>query len=248
MCEPQLLKDCDLLKADTPSSVDQSPHSGPLGKGRGKGQGRRPRKMKAAPGQVPVNPIGLGPGAIPPVGGQPGMPGMQPVQTTPQMTHMPGGYPQNPASMQQQGQQFAGQQQWYGQQQQAQPQGYYPQQMANGECYFGAVPVVGCEHSRFVLVNRFERPQQINQSKQALSNMLRQRHPLTQFMGPGAQTAAGPGPQASYGAMQRPFPRQPMRQQHPTAMQSNQVLTPAKSFFFPFFLVFYNTLKLKKKL
>lgn len=51
--------------------------------------------------------------------------------------------------------------------------------------------------------------------------MLRQRNPLNhQFMGPG-QT---PGtPQAGgYGPMQRYPARQPMRQQHPTAMQ-NQV-------------------------
>lgn len=76
----------------------------------------------------------------------------------------------------------------------------------------------------FVLVNRFDRPQQINQSKQALSNMLRQRHPLNQMMGPGGHTGAAPGPQANYGAIQRQFPRQPMRQQHPNPMQSNQVL------------------------
>lgn len=54
--------------------------------------------------------------------------------------------------------------------------------------------------------------------------MLRQRHPLNQFMGPGGQSPAGPNPQANYGAIQRQFPRQPMRQQHPSAMQSNQVM------------------------
>lgn len=73
------------------------------------------------------------------------------------------------------------------------------------------------------LVNRFERPQQINQSKQALSNMLRQRHPLNQYMGPGGQGPGGPGAQQNpYGAIQRQFPRQPIRQQHPS-MQGNQV-------------------------
>lgn len=82
-----------------------------------------------------------------------------------------------------------------------------------------------CHFIFAVLVNRFERPQQINQSKQALSNMLRQRHPLNQMMGPGGHTPQGPGPQANYGAMQRQFPRQPMRQQHPSPMQSSQVLT-----------------------
>lgn len=76
----------------------------------------------------------------------------------------------------------------------------------------------------FFSVNRFERPQQINQSKQALSNMLRQRHPLNQFMGPSGQAPGGPGPQANaYAPMQRPFSRQPMRQQHPSAMQGGQV-------------------------
>lgn len=76
----------------------------------------------------------------------------------------------------------------------------------------------------YFTVNRFERPQQINQSKQALSNMLRQRHPLNTFMGPGGQTAAVPGPQNNaYPPMQRYSARQPMRQQHPSAMQANQV-------------------------
>lgn len=73
-------------------------------------------------------------------------------------------------------------------------------------------------------MNRFERPaQQINQSKQALSNMLRSRHPLNSFI-PGMQnnpnTAQQPG---NYGQMQRGFPRQAMRQPHPNAMQANQV-------------------------
>lgn len=74
-------------------------------------------------------------------------------------------------------------------------------------------------------MNRFERPQQINPSKQALSMMLKQRQPLNQFMGPGAQNPVPPAPQATanYAPMQRQFPRQPMRHQHPAAMQSNQV-------------------------
>ncbi|XP_008193999.1 mediator of RNA polymerase II transcription subunit 12 isoform X1 [Tribolium castaneum] len=180
------LKDCD-LKADTPSSVDQSPAA--MGKGRGKGQ-RRPRKPKTVPGQLPVNPMGMNQ----PQMGQGQMP-MQVPGPNPQMHNM-GGYGQGP--MPQQGQQYGNnQQQWYNQQQQQ--QGYYPPQMAN--------------------VNRFERPQ-INQSKQALSNLLRSRHPLN--MGPTAQTPQGPGPQANYGPM-RSFPRQPMRQQHPGAIQQNQV-------------------------
>lgn len=133
------LKECD-LKADTPSSVDQSPAA--IGKGRGKGQ-RRPRKPKAAAGQVPVNPMALGQS---PMGqGQQGMP----MQTVPgpssQMGHM-GVYGQGPGGMQQQGQQFGnnpGQQQWYNQQQQQ--QGYFPPQMSNGECFnrFLKIKVLG---------------------------------------------------------------------------------------------------------
>lgn len=108
--------------------MDQSPHSAALGKGRGKGQ-RRPRKIKANPGQVPVAPMNMGQNTIGPA--QSGMPGMQNVPNNPQMTHM-GAYPQGPATMQQQNPQFpSNQQQWYNPQQ-AQPQGYYPQQMANG--------------------------------------------------------------------------------------------------------------------
>lgn len=133
------------------------------------------------------------------------------LQGPPQMQHM--GYGQNTGGMpQNQGQQFnpnQAPQQWYAQQQQQQPQqGYYPQQMQN--------------------VPRFERPQ-INQSKQALSNMLRQRHPVNQFMsGPTAGPTAGMGgvgPQGpgQYQPMQRQFARQPLRQQHPAAMQGNQV-------------------------
>jgi hypothetical protein len=176
--------------------VDQSPAA--VGKGRGKGQ-RRPRKPKAVPGQLPVNAMGMNQPQM--AQGQPGM-SMQVPGPNPQMHNMPG-YAQGPG-MPQQGQQYANannQQHWYGQQQQ-QP-GYYPPQMAN--------------------VNRFERPQQINQSKQALSNLLRSRHPINQFMGPGGQNPQGPGPQAAnYGPM-RQFPRQPMRQQHPGAIQQNQV-------------------------
>lgn len=114
------LKDID-LKADTPSSVDQSP-AGTVGKGRGKG--RKPRKPKAGPGQMHVNPVGMGQS---PLGqGNPGMP--MPVQgNNPQMGHNMGGYGQ-PPGIQQQGQQYAGnagQQQWYNQNQNPQ-QGYYP--------------------------------------------------------------------------------------------------------------------------
>ena len=55
--------------------------------------------------------------------------------------------------------------------------------------------------------------------------MLRQRHPLNQFMGPGGQNPGGPAPQtAGYPPMQRQFPRQAaIRQHNPNAMQTNQV-------------------------
>lgn len=188
------------LKADTPSSVDQSP-LGTLGKGRGKGQ-RRQRKMKGPAGQLPVPALNMSQAPI--NQNQQGMASMQGMQTAnSQMGHM-SGYAQGSTGMQQQpGQQFAAgnqnQQQWYNQQQ----QGFYPQQMNN--------------------VNRLERPTQFNQSKQALSNMLRQRHPLNQFM---SQAATGPNPQpGGYPPMQRhSFPRQPLRQQHPSNMQSNQAM------------------------
>lgn len=51
--------------------------------------------------------------------------------------------------------------------------------------------------------------------------MLRQRHPLNQYI-PGMQNNPGVGPQTGYNQMQR-FPRQPMRQPHPGSMQPNQV-------------------------
>ncbi|XP_046392614.1 mediator of RNA polymerase II transcription subunit 12-like protein isoform X2 [Ischnura elegans] len=87
------------------------------------------------------------------------------------------------------------------------PQGnqqqYYSQQMA-------PAPVTGGP--------RFERP--VNQSKQALSNMLRMRHPTTQFLG----TQQPAQPQAPFQNMQRQqFIRQQLRAQHmPGGMQPPQ--------------------------
>ncbi|XP_071052506.1 mediator of RNA polymerase II transcription subunit 12 isoform X3 [Onthophagus taurus] len=197
---PEDLEPLPDKSADTPSSVDQSPLGAfPGSKGRGKGQKRKPKK--GAPGQMPVTSMTMGQQHMGQV--QPNMAGMQGVQQqNPQIQHM-GNYGQGPGGMQQPqpNQQFAAnpnQQQWYNQ------QTYYPQQINN--------------------VNRFERPQQINPSKQALSNMLRQRLPHTQFMPNQSQT--GPNPQAAgYGPMQRhAFPRQSLRQQHPSAMQSNQAM------------------------
>lgn len=187
--------------ADTPTSVEQSP-AGAIGKGRGKGQ-RKPRKPKPVPGPVHVNPMTLGQS---PIGqGQPGMQ-MQVQNNNSQLGHNMGGYGQAPG-MQTQGQQYVGntgQQNWFGQNPQ---QGYgYP-----------PMPV-----------NRFERPPQPinNQSKQALSNMLRSRHPINTYI-PGMQNnPAAPQQPGNYSQMQRGFPRQPMRQPHPSSMQPNQSMFP----------------------
>lgn len=69
--------------------------------------------------------------------------------------------------------------------------------------------------------SRFERPQP--NSKQALSNLLRNRHPSNNYgmpVMPNTQLGSGPAP--GYGQMQR-FPRQAIRQPHPSTMQTNQV-------------------------
>lgn len=120
-------------------------------------------------------------------------PAMQPAMQPQMQMQQPMAYPnQNPMFAGQQGQQMAQQQgmgqQWgYGQppnqqqmmaqqnMQNAQQQGYYPQQVPG---------------------QRFERP--INQqSKQAITNMLRMRHPAQQFMG------QQPFPQAPQAPMQQ---------------------------------------------
>lgn len=59
--------------------------------------------------------------------------------------------------------------------------------------------------------------------------MLRQRHPVNQFIsgpnGPGGSLGGQPQPgSAAYQQMQRQFVRQPVRQQHPAAIQNNQVI------------------------
>ncbi|XP_049822887.1 mediator of RNA polymerase II transcription subunit 12 isoform X3 [Aethina tumida] len=193
------LKESD-LKADTPSSVDQSPAA--VGKGRGKGQ-RKPRK-KSGPGQMHMTPMmnqsPMGGGQGQPGAGMAGMGGMQPgANVQSQMGHGGmGGYGQQGM---QQGQQYPGNQhqQWYGQNQQQQQ--FYPQMPVN---------------------NRLERPQ-INQSKQALSLMLKQRHPPHHQFMPGINNAATAQQQqpTNYGQNLRGFPRQPLRQPHPN-MQPNQ--------------------------
>ncbi|KAL6442397.1 hypothetical protein ACFW04_002558 [Cataglyphis niger] len=95
------------------------------------------------------------------------------------------------------------QQQWYGNQQTHTP----AQQYAYGQ-QLPPTPVSG---------PRYERPGMNNQSKQALSNMLRLRLPSTQFMGsqqqpPNATPVAGPG--AFQGMQRQQFIRQQLRAQH----------------------------------
>ena len=147
------------MKVDTPSSIEQSPRSvGMIKNSRGKGQ-RRPRKPKVLqavpPGPSSQGPI-LGPGGLP-VSQVPVLP-MQNSGGQVQSSHM--GYGPN-SNLNQSLPPFnqGGQQQWF---QQPQSQNFYPQQMNPN-------------------VSRYERPP-VNQSKQALSNMLRQRQPLNQFM------------------------------------------------------------------
>uniref|UniRef100_A0AAR5PM52 Mediator complex subunit Med12 domain-containing protein n=1 Tax=Dendroctonus ponderosae TaxID=77166 RepID=A0AAR5PM52_DENPD len=192
--EPIADKPDSNLKADTPSSVDQSPVA--LGKGRGKGQ----RKRKPKSGPVTMSPMTMGHN---PIGqGPPGM-GIGVQGNNPQMPHGLGAYGPNPGM--QPGQQYGTNpgQQWYGQNQSAQQPYGYP-------------PMSG---------SRFDRPP-LNTSKQALSNMLRQRHPINNYGMPGIPNnpAAG-GPAPGYGHMQR-FSRQTLRQQHPGNIQSNQAIFP----------------------
>ncbi|XP_060517503.1 mediator of RNA polymerase II transcription subunit 12 isoform X2 [Cylas formicarius] len=180
---------------DKPADTPSSVDQSPAALGKGRGKGQRKRKPK--PGPMHVNPMGM---AQNPMGQGNAAMGMNVQGNNPQMGHNMNAYGQNPAM--QQNQQYGANtgQQWYGQNQNPQ-QGYYPPMQ----------------------VNRFERPQ-LNTSKQALSNMLRQRHPINNYM-PGMQAnqAATP-PGAAYNQMQRGFPRQAIRQQHPGAMQPNQAM------------------------
>jgi len=94
------------------------------------------------------------------------------------------------------------QQQWYSNQQTHAP----AQQYGYGQ-QLPPTPVTG---------PRYERPGMNNQSKQALSNMLRMRLPSTQFMGSQQQPSNAPvaGPGAFQGMQRQQFIRQQLRAQH----------------------------------
>ena len=71
---------------------------------------------------------------------------------------------------------------------------------------------------------RYDRPGMNNQSKQALSNMLRLRLPSTQFMGSQQQPNAPPagGPAGFQGMQRQQFIRQQLRAQHSVAAMNPQ--------------------------
>lgn len=112
-------------------------------------------------------------------------------------------------------------QQWYGQNQTAQqPYGYPPMSGKLINCYL--LHIADVKNNCKPVGSRFDRPP-LNTSKQALSNMLRQRHPINNYGMPGIpNNPTGGGPAPGYGHMQR-FSRQTLRQQHPGNIQSNQV-------------------------
>lgn len=70
---------------------------------------------------------------------------------------------------------------------------------------------------------RYDRPGMNNQSKQALSNMLRMRLPSTQFMGTQQQPNPPPvGPSGFQGMQRQQFIRQQLRAQHSAASMNPQ--------------------------
>ncbi|XP_026481601.1 mediator of RNA polymerase II transcription subunit 12-like [Ctenocephalides felis] len=182
-----------------------------VGRGRGKGT-RRPRKNKANQ-QNQQQQVGVQGGQA--VGG-----------------HMAGGVgqPQPNANMMQmqnaqlQQMQYAQAQQGMAGQQQSSHQGFgqqgqtgqqqwsYPQTPMGQQYGYGPTPQV----------NRFERPQASN-SKQAISNMLRQRHPMNQFMpsgaGAGSPAVGAGGPGGQYPAAMGP-------RQHMIRQQLRAGMTP----------------------
>uniref|UniRef100_A0A8D9FIE5 Mediator of RNA polymerase II transcription subunit 12-like protein n=1 Tax=Cacopsylla melanoneura TaxID=428564 RepID=A0A8D9FIE5_9HEMI len=203
-----------VMGPDTPNSGEASPRGTKRGAKTPAGgpSNRKPKKNAAgaagAPPNKPLTPTHPG------MGGPPGMhPGgpMQQQQSGTGPPHM-GGYPGNQSTMGVYGQCPPGAPQWsggYGQQQmnpqqQGPPGGYYPQQM----------PVNGAAGGP-----RFD-PSLNNQSKRALSQMLRQRTqapnqfmggPATQGMQPTPVPGAG-GMPPSFQPMQRtPYMRQPIR-------------------------------------
>lgn len=74
---------------------------------------------------------------------------------------------------------------------------------------------------------RYDRPIMNNQNtKQAISNMLRQRQPSNQFMGPQQPAAAPPvaGPTSFQGMHRQQYIRQQLRAQHGTPAMNQQQL------------------------
>ncbi|XP_059617864.1 mediator of RNA polymerase II transcription subunit 12 isoform X2 [Phlebotomus argentipes] len=222
--EPLPEKPKEDMKADTPSSVDQSP--GLIGaNGRVRMKGRRPRKPKPGPANMPINQPQQQPQAPPQQ--QPQMPNnpMGPMQMNManQMNQGMQQYQQGPGAMQQNpGQMMPGPQMQQGnpmqapvgaQAQQPQnpggiafgvggpqmgqggPQQPGPQGQQQGPQQWGVFNPMQQQQQQLMYnqqtmgqqMNRFERPSMANQSKQALSNMLRQRHP---FIGGNQATSA----------------------------------------------------------
>ncbi|XP_034934643.1 mediator of RNA polymerase II transcription subunit 12 [Chelonus insularis] len=193
-------KEIETGKADTPMSVDSPSRLGPgsvgpglnIGTGKGKAmkaprQRHRRNKSGAATPTAPVpQPMQPGQANIPPM--QQMAYGNQQPQVPQQSGMFPGQAPQP-------------QQQWYPNQQGPAP----PQQYGYGQ-QLPPTQVSG---------PRYERPGINNQSKQALSNMLRMRLPSNQFMGNQQQpTASVAGPGAFQGIQRQQFIRQQLRAQH----------------------------------
>ncbi|XP_055677088.1 mediator of RNA polymerase II transcription subunit 12 isoform X2 [Lutzomyia longipalpis] len=256
--EPLPEKPKEDMKADTPSSVDQSPSAMIGTNGRVKPKGRRPRKPKPGPANIPINQPQQ---PQPPPQQQQQQQQQQPMQTqmpnnpmNPMQMNMgnqmnpgmqqyqqaPGGMGQNPGQMMpgpqmQQGNPMQGgpvgaqaqqqqnpggmgfgvggpqmgqggpQQQPQGQQQAPQQWGgFNPMQQQQQQMMYN-------QQAMGQQINRFERPSMTNQSKQALSNMLRQRHP---FIG-GNQ----PGNAANFNIQQ-----QQQRQQQQQQQQQHQFM------------------------
>ncbi|KAH8373428.1 hypothetical protein KR009_006618 [Drosophila setifemur] len=277
--EPVPEKICikDEMKADTPSSVDQSPNAvvGSTGRGRGKGTTKRNRKPKN-PKTPPVNAQQQQPQLAPQPQQPPNVQQQQQMQQQQQQQHMQQMQPnpmgqmpmnmpmnmqqfapnpnnmmqQNAMMQQQQMQQMGGnqlqqqlnvgggngqqnpqmnfmqqgpggggggpqgmsgqnqQQQWHSAPQQQQPPQPYHNQYA--------------PHQQNMQANRIERPPQNANSKQALSQMLRQRQPFQQQQ----QQQQGPGGGFNPMQQQQPTPQQqpgPQQQINPNQMRQQQM-------------------------
>lgn len=198
-------KESESGKADTPMSIDSPGRigstNGVIGAaagGVGKGKAMKTKRHRRIKGSV--TPTATIPQQLQPQGQTqiPQMPyGNQQPQVTPQQGMFTGQAPQP-------------QQNWYPNQQghpAAAPQQYgYGQQLPPA-----------------VTGQRYDRPGMNNQSKQALSNMLRLRMPSQQFM--GAQQQPNPpsvGPAGFQGMQRQQFIRQQLRAQHSAATMNPQ--------------------------